>query len=196
MGTKETLRRRFQFVASQPSCWLIVIAVSVLVLPLGCYRYWIEYHQEPLVAPAVGGQFQFWVWQSKNPNPKYFDSKQPPKGDTSFQSLILMVGFDPPKKDTTILVKLDSISCVPPGLLNLATLDSSLLDTTRTYAWMRLASIQPILIPLYHSEMFTISFRATVVSELHPEISREYMFSVVIQPIKKKRLRIVDVLEL
>ena len=196
MGTKKTFRRRCQSVASKLSWWVMMIAISVLGLPLGCYRYWIDYNQEPLVAPAVGGEFHFWVWYRNHPNPKYFGSKQPPAGDTSSQSLTLMVGFRPPKEDTTVLVKLDSISCVPPGFLNLATLDSLWLDSTRTFGFMRLASINPILIPLYHSEMFTISFRATIVSELHPEINREYVFSVVIQPIKKKRLRIVDVLEL
>jgi len=181
--------------ATRPRNWLLLVAISTLVLSSACYRYWIQYDTDPGVVPAVGGQFHFEIWQAKEPNPKYFGKPVSETKDTSHQSLLLYVSFRPFSEDTTICVSVNSISSIPAEYIDTTRLKRSYLDTTRSYGYGRFVSIFPILIPLYNSEALSVSFRAVVSSTMNPSFDHEYMFTVVIRPSKDKKLRIVDILE-
>ncbi|HVP06418.1 MAG TPA: hypothetical protein VMS71_01150, partial [Candidatus Acidoferrum sp.] len=81
---------------------LVVAAIALTFLQLGCYVRWVGYHPEPEVTPAIGGEFHFDVWHSKEPNPKYFGKPISETEDTSHLSLLLCVAFHPFHEDSSI----------------------------------------------------------------------------------------------
>jgi hypothetical protein len=174
---------------------IIGLMFGVLILQLGCFRYWVHYVAEPAVTSVKGGQFIFQVWQFKDPNPKYFGTNKSPVKDSLSQKLALTVGFRPPREDLTLVLKIDSIACDPPNFIESDSLCRSSLDTTGSYGWTRGMSISPIIMPLYYADNFTISFCVTIRSEHCPECNNRYSFSIKIQPTKSKKLRIIDILE-